>query len=211
MRRLGFFPSLLLASQYTLTIADTLSITNVPASPTGSSAPTKPFGSNNINSAVVIPVIVVSVSVFVAVLLILCLKVPVPKRFLHPARDDDSTLRPAEISHLRFSWLHRRRRSRPTIWPHSVYNGQDFESGKCGELEMRRLEDMTGFPGPFRNVPLSQRDAEKMSQARMEEEAEAKIREMLERMGPADRARASEQLIYGQTDELRDKTIGAPF
>lgn len=76
---------------------------------------------------------------------------------------------------------------------------------------MRRLEDMTGFPGPFRNVPLSQRDAEKMSQARMEEEAEAKIREMLERMGPADRARASEQLIYGQTDELRDKTIGAPF
>ncbi|KAF7856997.1 hypothetical protein EAF04_009757 [Stromatinia cepivora] len=210
MRHLELFSSLILASQYALTFADILSIADVPASPTGSSPPAKPFGSNNINSAVVIPVIVASVSVFVAFLLILCLKFPVPERFLHPARDDDSTLR-SETSHVRFSWLHRRRRSRPAIWPLSVYNGGDFESGKCTELEMRVLEDIPGFPGPFRNVPLSQKDTEKMSQARMEEEAEARIREMLERMNPEDRARASEQLIYGQADELRDKTIGAPF
>ncbi|ESZ93655.1 hypothetical protein SBOR_5960 [Sclerotinia borealis F-4128] len=213
MRRLGIFLFLVLASQYASTIADIIFIatsTDVPASPTDTSLPAKPFGSNNINSAVVVPVIVASVSVFIAVLLILCLRVPVPKRFLHPTRDDDSTLRP-ETSHSRYSWLHRKRRSRPTIWPHSVYNGGEFESGKCGDLEMRVMEDIPGFPGPFRNVPLSRRDTQKMTQARMEEEAEAHIREMLERMNPEDRAWACEQLIYGQADELRDKTIGAPF
>ncbi|KAF7902322.1 hypothetical protein EAF00_002225 [Botryotinia globosa] len=212
MRRLVFLASLL-ASQYAWTMADILSITaptDVPASPTDTSLPTNPFASNNINSAVVVPVIVASVSVFVAFLLILCLKIPVPERFLHPVRDDDSTLSP-ESSHLRFSWFHRQRRSRPTIWPHSVYNGGEFESGKCGDLEMRVMEDIPGFPRPFRGIPLSHRDTEKLSQARMEEEAEARIREMLERMNPEDRAWASEQLIYGQADELRDKTIGAPF
>ncbi|KAI9648679.1 hypothetical protein NHQ30_003317 [Ciborinia camelliae] len=213
MRSLALLLSLVLASQYALTIANILSIatpTDVPASPTHTSPPEHPFGPNNIDSAVVVPVIVASVSIFVAFLLILCLKVPVPERFLRSARDDDSTLRP-ETSHSRFSWLRRKRRSRPTIWPHSVYNGGEFESRKCGELEMRVMEDIPGFPGPFRNMPLSQRDTEKMSQARMEEEAELRIREMLERMNPEDRAWASEQLIYGQADELRDKTIGAPF
>lgn len=212
MRRLVFLVSLL-ASRYALTMADILSIAtpvDVPTSPTDTSLPTKPFGSNDINSAVVVPVIVASVSVFVAFILILCLKFPVPKRFLHPVRDDDSTLSP-ETSRLRFSWFHRKRKSRPTVWPHSVYNGGEFESGKCGDLEMRVMEDIPGFPMPFRSFPLSHRDTEKMSQARMEEEAEARIREMLERMNPEDRAWASEQLIYGQVDELRDKTIGAPF
>ncbi|QSZ37675.1 hypothetical protein DSL72_008774 [Monilinia vaccinii-corymbosi] len=213
MPRLALLLSLVLASQYALTIADILSVatpTDVPASPSDTSPPAKPFGSNNINSAVVVPVIVASASVFVAFLLILCLKVPVPDRFLHPTRDDDASLR-RETSHSRFPWLHRKRRSRPTIWPHSVYNGGEVESGKCEEREMRVVEDTPGFPGPFGNPPLSRKDAEEMSQARMEEEAEVRIREMLERMNPVDRAWASEQLIYGQADELRDKTIGAPF
>lgn len=213
MRRLGVFLSLVLASQYVLTIADILSTTtptDIRASPINTSPPEKPYGSNNINSAVVVPVIVASVSVFVAILLILCLKVPVPERFLHSTRDDDSTLR-SENSRWRFSWFHRKRKSRQTIWPHTVYNGGEFESGKCGELEMRVMEDIPGFPGPFRNTPQFRRDTKKMSQARMEEEAELRIREMLDRMNPEDRARASEQLIYGQADELRDKTIGAPY
>lgn len=213
MQHLALFSSSVLASQYALTIADVLSVatpTDVPSSPTETSPPAKPLGSNNINSAVVVPVIVASVSVFVAFLLILCLKVPVPERFLNPTRDDDSTLRP-EASHSRLSWLHQKRRSRPTIRPHSVYNGGEFESGKCGELEMRVIEDIPGFPSPCRHMPLSRKDTERMSQARMEEEAEIRIREMLERMNPEDRAWASEQLIYGQADELRDKTIGAPF
>lgn len=76
---------------------------------------------------------------------------------------------------------------------------------------MRVMEDIPDFPGPYRNIPLSRKDTEKMSQARMEEEAEARIRAMLERMNPEDRAWASEQLIYGQADELRDKNIGTPF
>jgi hypothetical protein len=201
---------LVLASLFSLSLADILSVSK-PDEPTPTST-AKPVlsGANSINSAVVVPIIVASVSVFVAFLLILCLKVPVPERFLFPTRDDGSTLRSGN-SRLRFSWLHRPRK-KPTVWPHSVYNGGEFESRVCGDkLEMRVVDEIPGFPGQWRSIPLSRQETEKMSQARMEEEAEARIRAMLERMNPEDRAWASEQLIYGQTDELRAANIGQAY
>ncbi|PQE03247.1 hypothetical protein CJF30_00005728 [Rutstroemia sp. NJR-2017a BBW] len=200
---------LLFASLFSLSLADILSVSK-PDEPTPTSTAKPLSGANNINSAVVVPIIVASVSVFVAFLLILCLKVPVPERFLFPTRDDGSTLRSGN-SRLRFSWLHRPRK-KPTVWPHSVYNGGEFESRACGDkLEMRVVDEIPGFPGQWRSIPLSRQETEKMSQARMEEEAEARIRAMLERMNPEDRAWASEQLIYGQTDELRAANIGQAY
>jgi len=175
-------------------------------------------GANKLNSAIFVPVVVASISVFVAICLIICLRLRIPTKYEDTNASPDNRrvedpLWETEKSRRRCQchWLGRKPKKPQTVWPHSRCKNERAvfeEPPKNSEMVIGSMPDLP--LSQHRDLNLVGRDEvySGMPADPLDEEQEARIREMLERMNPEDRAWASEELIYGEPTEMEMRGPG---